>query len=121
MSDKQNENQKEHVTANDQGLADLIDKQSKLILMEADLKQKCDEYDETCVALQNRELKIEKREKVFEKKHATLSDSESFGEMVKLIDQVYTLYVMSHNSDKGLYDAIKLLLDARERYNTKLD
>ena len=105
----------------DEVLEQIISHQKKLILMEADLKQKCDAHDEKCVDLQNREEKLAKREKAYEKKYGVLSDSENFGEMVKLIDQVYTLYVSTHSSDKGLYDAIKLLLDARERYNTKVD
>ena len=119
MADKQKEH--EIVPTLEVATTELIHQQKKLVLMEIDLKDKCDAYDKKCDDLQSREAQIEKREKSFEKKHATLSDSESFGEMVRLIDQVYTLYVVSHKSDKGLYDAIKLLLDARERYNTKLD
>jgi phage shock protein A len=119
MSVKQKESNP--ITSIDKTMDELASQQQRLVLMELDLKNKCDEYDKKCIDLQAREANLEKQKKVFEKKYATLSDSDSFGEMVKLIDQVYTLYVSSHNSDKGLYDSIKLLLDARERFNTKSD
>ena len=100
-------------------MAEMAEMQKKLVAMEMDLKKKCEEYDNQVTELAEREQQLSKREKAFDKKHGTLTDSESFGEMVTLIDKVYTLYVSSHSSDKGLYDSIKLLLDAREKYNTK--
>ena len=122
MPDKKSEKQEELVVNPlDDAMSDLVRQQKKLVLMEAELKQRCDEHDVKGKDLLAREDSLIKREKDFEKKHGSLSDSERFGEMVRLIDQVYTLYVSSHSSDKGLYDSIKLLLDARERYNTKFD
>ena len=91
----------------------------KLAQMELDLKAKCDKYDNDLIALRDREEALEKREKAFDKKFKTLDNSESFGEMVALVDRIYTIYTATRNSDDGLYDSIKLLLDARARFNTQ--
>tara|TARA_B100000683_G_C12414010_1_gene525035 strand:- start:859 stop:1170 length:312 start_codon:yes stop_codon:yes gene_type:complete len=91
----------------------------KLAQMELDLKAKCDKYDADLIDLADREKALENKEKAFEKKFKTLDNSESFGEMVTLVDRIYTVYVSSRNTDDGLYEAIKLLLDARSRFNTQ--
>ena len=91
----------------------------KLAQMELDLKAKCDKYDNDLIALRDREAVLEKREKDFDKKFKTLDNSESFGEMVTLVDRIYTIYTATRSTDEGLYDSIKLLLDARSRFNTQ--
>lgn len=91
----------------------------KLAKMEIELRAKCDKHDADLIDLADREKALEKKEKAFEKKFKTLDNSESFGEMVALVDRIYTIYVSSRNTDDGLYDAIKLLLDARARFNTQ--
>jgi len=100
-------------------LSNLADMQTKLIAMEEELKVKCGEYDKQVKVLKEREKDITKREASFNKKFQSLSSSESFAEMVSLIDKVYTLYVSMHSSDTGLYESIKLILDARKRYQLK--
>ena len=91
----------------------------KLVAMERDLKERCDQYDQDMANLDERTKELEKREKAFDKKFKSLSNSEAFGEMVTLVDRIYTLYTADRISDKGLYESIKLLLDARSRYNSE--
>lgn len=91
----------------------------KLAKMESDLKARCDKYDNDLITLRDREAALEKREKAFDKKFKTLDNSESFGEMVTLVDRIYTIYTATRSTDEGLYDSIKLLLDARSKFNTE--
>ena len=100
---------------------ELAEMQKKLVLMEQDLKVRCDDYDKRVAALSERESAVKKREDLINKTEVALASSESFAEMVKLTDQIYTMYVSAHSSDKGLYDALKLILDARQRYQPDKD
>ena len=101
----------------------------KLLSIEAEVKIMADQLDKD-KALFEKEKKAElneiaaEREKLdkdvakFAKTKKVLSQAESFNHMVRLVDEIYTMYVTHHQTPTGLYESIKLLLDARSKFTS---
>ena len=99
----------------------------KLLKIEAEVKSMADQLDKD-KALFAKEKKAgldevtAEREKLdkdmakFAKTKKVLSQAESFNHMVRLVDEIYTMYVTHHQTPSGLYESIKLLLDARSKF-----
>ena len=89
---------------------------SKLGRMEEDVKAMADKLDLDREALEKERVSLDKQVIAFNKKHDLIDASDAFNHMVKLVDEIYTMYVLQHGTHAGLYDSIKLLLDARSKF-----
>jgi|18_taG_2_1085343.scaffolds.fasta_scaffold159056_2 predicted nuclease with TOPRIM domain len=98
-----------------------VDDLTKLKAMEASLKDKCAELDKEKEELTHAKDAHEKNVNLFNQKYAILDASDAFNKMVTLVNEIYTMYVAQHDDDEGLYDSIKLLLDARSNFTRRKD
>jgi hypothetical protein len=88
----------------------------KLKMIEADVKQMADQLDKDRAEFDKEKEDFIKRETAFNKKNDIIDAADAFNHMVKLVDEIYTMYVLQHSTPAGLYDSIKLLLDARSKF-----
>ena len=91
----------------------------KLKMIEKDVKQMADQLDKDRAEFDKEKAAHDKREAAFNKKHDIIDAADAFNHMVKLVDEIYTMYVLQHSTPAGLYESIKLLLDARSKFLSK--
>lgn len=96
--------------------ADISLARAKLLKIEADVKEQANQLDLDKDAFMKDRKELDASIAAFHKKHKLIDAADSFNHMVKLVDEIYTMYVLHHGTHAGLYDSIKLLLDARSKF-----
>jgi len=112
-------------------LEDIKEKERKLILMEKEMKEKCDKFDlhkkSTTDELDQRKKLMETefkqkcdelaaKEENLNQRTGNLNASDRFMKIQLLLDEVYTLFVAAGGKPEDLYESLKLVLEARAKF-----
>ena len=106
---------------NDEDSERLEENKRKLKSMEEELKQKADEFDAHKKSIEeefhHREEKIVAIEENLLQKTGNLDESGRFMKIQTLLDEVYTLFICGGGKPDDLYESIKLILEARNKFS----